>query len=177
VITFKTPDNLNVEIPVINSKSKYADVKAKISTRWAPGRLKRARELEPDEKLQQPSDNPKSVEVEWSPSSKLEKAAAPIEAYVEILESAASESTEAVVDEHVPVPDVREEAKCTLLHEVEPETSKVNPKEERMSTTKKVLLGATALGALTLGGYIIFRHWHKIVEKTSSFFNTLTIEF
>jgi len=177
VITFKTPDNLNVEIPVINSKSKYADVKAKISTRWAPGRLKRARELEPDEKLQQPPDNLKSVEVEWPPSSKLEKAAAPIEAYVEILESAASESTEAVVDEHVPVPDVREEAKCTLLHEVEPGTSKVNPKEERMSTTKKVLLGATALGALTLGGYIIFRHWHKIVEKTSSFFNTLTIEF
>jgi hypothetical protein len=168
-ITFKTPDNVNVEMPVIHSKSKYADVKAKISTRWAPGLLKRPREEEHDKKLQQPSENLKSVKMEWSPSSQVEKAAALTEAH---------EATEVVVNEHVPVPDVGEEAKCAPLEvntkqEDEPET----PKEERMITTEKVLFGAAALGALTMGGYITFRNWDKVVEKTSSFFNTLNIDF
>lgn len=123
--------------------------------------------------------------LEVQPAQKTEEAAAPAEALEEIEEPAAPEPipAEAVVDEHVQVPDFQEDAKYTPPVEVSaeeeamPETTNVDATEEvnemEGSTAPKVLLGVAAVGGLALVGFVAYSNWDKVVEKCAPLYKTV----
>lgn len=185
LINCRSSENLKMEVPknIATQKRKYADVKSKISTHWAPSEKKKVAvigqlismelcKVKPtrEEHNKLPS-NPKSVTVvekKGPPTQEAEKSSAPAEANEKISEPAAPESTQVVVD-------AQEEAECNLMVVyTKSKAPKVDPKEERMSTTEKVLLGVTVVGAIAVVGYFIFCKQDKVVVKSAPFFKTIS---